>query len=103
MADDLDLTRQMARVVQVFLATPSRPRFGFDLMDVLGMSSGSLYPILAKFTAAGWLRSEREDVDPAVVGRPVRRNYFLTGDGRVAAVRSLERVGQVYRVPRSQL
>jgi DNA-binding PadR family transcriptional regulator len=50
-------------------------------MDQIGVSSGTLYPLLARFERAGWLRGKWEVVDPAEVGRPRRRYYTLAGVG----------------------
>jgi PadR family transcriptional regulator, regulatory protein PadR len=99
MTADLELTPQMARVVQAFLAAPDTPRFGFELMELLRMSSGTLYPILTRLAVAGWLQLDLEDIDPAIVGRPARRNYSLTGGGKAAAIQSLGRMQDVYQVP----
>lgn len=101
MAEDMDLTRQMARVVRAFLTEPDTPQYGFDLMELLEVSSGTLYPILTRLTKAGWLRLELEDIDPAAAKRPARRNYRLNSEGAAAAVRALERMQDVYRVPDS--
>lgn len=49
------------------------------------MASGTLYPILLRLEAAGWLRSEWELGDPATLGRPRRRYYMLTGEGAKSA------------------
>lgn len=99
MVDTLELTPRMAAVLQVFLADPAQPQFGFDLMETLKLSSGTLYPILAKLWRAGWIRAETEDIDPAVEGRPARRYHQLTEEGEVAAVQALARMQQVYDVP----
>lgn len=50
-----------------------------------GFPSGKLCPILARLEAAGWLIKEFEQVDPASIGRPVCRSYWLIGKGAKAA------------------
>ena len=54
--------------------------------------SGTLYPLLLRFEAAGWLTSEWEDVDPKEVGRPRKRFYRLTPTGRARANAALASV-----------
>lgn len=89
MAGDIELTRRMALVVRAFLEEPSKPKYGFELMESLGISSGTLYPILARLERQGWIEGRREDIDPSVAGRPPRRNYCLTGEGFVLARNAL--------------
>ena len=49
---DLDLTPKMATVLKVFLEDPDQPRYGFELMKLTGLASGSLYPMLARLEGA---------------------------------------------------
>jgi PadR family transcriptional regulator, regulatory protein PadR len=67
---ELKLTPRMARVIKIFLEDPGQPRYGFELMRLTGLPSGSLYPVLAKFEETGWLAGGREDIDPHAEGRP---------------------------------
>jgi DNA-binding PadR family transcriptional regulator len=75
------LTIPMAKVLSVFLSEVESPRYGVDVMEHSGLGSGTIYPILQKLEAAGWVSSQWEAGDPAVLGRPVRRYYLLTPDG----------------------
>ncbi len=60
-------------------------RYGFDIMDLTGLPSGTVYPILRRFEEKGLVRSSWEAADDAFEhGRPRRRNYELTGEGRLA-------------------
>jgi len=79
----------VALVLREFLADPERPRYGLDLMGVTGMQAGTMYVILARLTAAGWLDRTWEDVDQSAAGRPRRRFYRLTGDGEQLAAAAL--------------
>jgi hypothetical protein len=45
---ELNLTPRMATVIKIFLEDPSQPRYGFELMRLTGLPSGSLYPMLAR-------------------------------------------------------
>lgn len=98
-AQDLELTPKMARVIKAFLEEPQRPRYGFELMRLLGQPSGTLYPILAKFEQAGWIAGGKEDIDPRAEGRPARHNYSLTGLGARAARHQLAVLSESYRPP----
>jgi PadR family transcriptional regulator, regulatory protein PadR len=73
------------KVLTAMLSEPEEPWYGLELAKTAGLKSGTIYPILARLEAARWLRSEWEDVDPAVVGRPQRRLYRLTGEGAAMA------------------
>lgn len=86
---NLRVTLAVATLLRVFLEDPGEPRYGYDLMRQTGFPSGKLYPILARLEAAGWLIKELEQVSPAAVGRPARRNYRLSGEGAAAARREL--------------
>ena len=49
---------------------------------------GTLYKALSRMEKAGWLSSVWEDADSATAeGRPRRRLYSITADGRVALSR----------------
>jgi PadR family transcriptional regulator PadR len=59
---------------------------GFDIMDATGLPSGTVYPILRRLDAEGFVRSRWEK--PAVARReqrPPRRYYELTASGRGVA------------------
>ena len=58
-------------------------RFGFDIMDVVGLPSGTVYPALRRLEAAGYVTSNWEDDGKArKANRPRRRNYQLTAAGK---------------------
>jgi DNA-binding PadR family transcriptional regulator len=96
---DLDITPKMARVLKVFLEDPDQPRYGFELMKLTGMASGSLYPMLAKLEEAGWLTRGRENIDPHTAGRPARMHYMITGAAASAARVQLAALSKQYRPP----
>jgi DNA-binding PadR family transcriptional regulator len=96
---DLDITPRMATVLKVFLEDPDHPRYGFELMKLTGMASGSLYPMLAKLQGAGWLTRGKEDIDPRATGRPARTNYRITGAAVSAARIQLAELSERYRPP----
>lgn len=59
--------------------------YGYQISKETGVRSGTLYPMLARLADAGLTISYVEDVDPATVGRPLRRYHKLTADGVIAA------------------
>lgn len=76
---------QSIKVLNSFLASPSRELSGADLLSFAGIPSGTLYPILIRFEEAGWLTSRWEKRDAGVKGRPVRKLYRITGVGAAKA------------------
>ena len=69
----------------VLQALAKGARYGFDIMDLTGLPSGTVYPILRKFEEQGLVGSNWEAASEAFEkGRPRRRNYELTNQGRVA-------------------
>jgi DNA-binding PadR family transcriptional regulator len=89
MADDIRLSGPILRVLKFMLENPREGRSGAEVSKVLGIGSGTLYPLLFRLESAGWLKSDWEAVDPSVVGRPRRRFYRLTGQGQTKAHRAL--------------
>jgi len=58
-------------------------RFGFDIMDVTGLPSGTVYPALRRLETAALVASDWEDDKKARrQQRPRRRYYELTPAGR---------------------
>ncbi|MCW3814199.1 PadR family transcriptional regulator [Micromonospora sp. DR5-3] len=83
------MTIPVAKVLSALLADAEAPRYGLDLMKLTGLPSGTLYPVLHRLQAAGWLAADWEEVDPATAGRPARRYYLLTAEGVHAARQAL--------------
>ncbi len=83
------LTRTTTRTLVAFLESPGSWRYGYDLMQDAGLSSGTLYPLLARLADDGWLESRWEEAVQA--GRPPRQLYRLTALGRREARQAMER------------
>jgi DNA-binding PadR family transcriptional regulator len=83
------LTQQSLRVLKAFLDAPNTPMAGADIMKAAGIASGTMYPILLRLWKQGWLDREWESESAEKLGRPRRRYYSLTPDGRVAAYDAL--------------
>ncbi len=93
------MTLQTQLVLRALLDEPSKERYGLELCDLVGLPSGTIYPILARLEQVGWVDSAWED--PAAheaARRPRRRFYRLTPDGAEQARDALSRA---YR-PRTQ-
>lgn len=57
-------------------------RFGFDIMEVTGLPSGTIYPALRRLEALELVTSDWEkDLKARKEGRPRRRYYELTPAG----------------------
>jgi PadR family transcriptional regulator, regulatory protein PadR len=85
MTNPLRVTAAVSKVLAAFLEDPQADRYGLDLMRVSGHPSGTLYPILLRLQNAGWVEAYWEEIDPVAAGRPARRYYRLTPDGRISA------------------
>lgn len=58
-------------------------KFGFDIMEVTNLPSGTVYPALRRLESQALVRSDWEtDDDARDHARPRRRYYELTGAGR---------------------
>ncbi|MEU4162971.1 helix-turn-helix transcriptional regulator [Actinoplanes sp. NPDC026670] len=93
------VTVAVAVVLRAFLDDPAEQRYGYDLMKQTGFGSGKLYPILDRLEKAGWLERSHENADPAVLGRPARVHYRLTGVGTRAATLELAALNDRLRRP----
>jgi DNA-binding PadR family transcriptional regulator len=67
----------------VLQAVAQGHRFGFDIMDVTQLPSGTVYPALRRLEAFGFVASDWEaETKARRQARPRRRNYQLTAAGR---------------------
>jgi DNA-binding PadR family transcriptional regulator len=83
------LTRTATAALLAFLEAPRSWRYGYDLMKATDLSSGTLYPLLARLAEDGWLESRWEE--SGLPGKPPRQLYRLTATGRSQARDALER------------
>lgn len=54
-------------------------RHGYDLVRATGVKSGTVYPLLIRLEAQGYLEAQWQP--PAAPGRPPRHAYRLTAQG----------------------
>ena len=86
------MTLPTARVLDALLSQPGDWQHGYALMKRADLSSGTLYPLLARLLDDGWLETDWED--PAEPGRPRRHLYRLTALGQASAREALARARQ---------
>jgi DNA-binding MarR family transcriptional regulator len=90
------ITYPIACVLQ---ALASGFHYGFDIMEFTDLPSGTVYPILRRFEANGFVQSRWESLEEALTeGRPRRRYYELTAAGREALSVAAERFRQHERI-----
>jgi len=84
--------------VLVLNAIAAGYQYGFDIMDVTGLASGTVYPALRRLERLGMLRSRWENERQALdEQRPPRRYYEITRAGRVVLGEGLARFPGVER------
>lgn len=67
-------------------------RYGFDIMDVTGLPSGTVYPALRRLERDGLITAKWENESVAFAEqRPARRYYRTTRAGRQSLVHLIER------------
>jgi DNA-binding PadR family transcriptional regulator len=68
-------------------------RYGFDIMRITGLPSGTVYPLLRRLEGNALVTSDWEDEDRARDdARPARRYYRITPLGAAALDEARERV-----------
>jgi PadR family transcriptional regulator PadR len=78
--------------VMVLHALARGHRYGFDLMEQTGLTSGTVYPALDRLETLGLARSRWEDADVAhAEKRPPRRYFEITAEGKRALIDALDR------------
>jgi DNA-binding PadR family transcriptional regulator len=93
---DIDIAMRTKRLglgtLAILQALEGSRRFGFDLMDATGLTSGTVYPALERLEDLAYVRSRWED--DAVAhrdGRPARRYFEITPLGSRALGDALAR------------
>ncbi len=78
--------------IAILAALDQGRRFGFDIMDATGLTSGTVYPALERLQDLGFVRSRWENEALARrEARPARRYFELTHTGTDALAAALER------------
>lgn len=75
--------------IKVLRAIAAGSRYGFDIMDVTGLPSGTVYPILGRLERNGLVSCSWEETEEwREAGRPARKYYRLTDAGKVAVAQA---------------
>ena len=79
------LSRVTAATIDVLsvLDASAQPSWGLAIIKSSGRPAGSVYPILERLEASGWVTSSWEENDER--SGPRRRFYELTAEGATAA------------------
>ncbi len=87
----LRMTVGVLAVLGALLDRPDTELYGLEIVRASGLEPGTIYPILQRLRGAGWVSDRWEDPEPAhTEGRPPRRYYRLTAEGRARAVHALQ-------------
>ena len=90
------LTHATALILQ---ALASGSRHGFQIMEVTGLPSGTVYPVLRRLEREVAVESEWAPADEArAAGRPARRVYGLTESGQQVAELARQRLANTHRI-----
>ena len=83
---------QTLALLAAFIERPLAWRHGYELSSETNLRSGTLYPVLMRLNDRGFLDSKWEPSE--LPGRPPRRMYKLTTQGRAFAKEQLASVAQ---------
>ncbi|MDX1493808.1 MAG: PadR family transcriptional regulator [Longimicrobiales bacterium] len=90
------LTHATSLILQ---ALASGRRHGFQIMEVTGLASGTVYPVLRRLEKEAMVDSRWEDEEAARdAGRRRRRIYHLTASGQLLAEKARQRLARTQRV-----
>lgn len=82
------ITPQVGAVLSVLASNPDRERYPLEICEATGLLSGTVYPIMTRLAAAGWIMDRWEEIDRRAEGRPARRYWRLVPE-HVEPVRAL--------------
>jgi DNA-binding PadR family transcriptional regulator len=86
--------------VAVLHAIADGKRFGFEIMDATGLTSGTVYPTLDRLEEARLVKSSWEDARVAHRdGRPPRRYFMMLPAGAEALGEAMQRYKSLRPVP----
>jgi DNA-binding PadR family transcriptional regulator len=79
-------------VAAILQALDNGYQYGFDIMDVTGLPSGTVYPALRRLEEGGYVASKWEKHTIAQAAqRPPRKYYELTKEGKEALAEAVQR------------
>lgn len=94
------IVRMTYATALVLQALDSGHRYGFDIIDVTNLKSGTVYPLLRRLEEAGVIRSKWEHVSISrSSNRPPRKYYELTKAAETSVVTAKERFPSLSALP----
>src|SRR5262249_51875583 len=79
-------------VAVILQALENGYQYGFDIMDVTGLPSGTVYPALRRLEGTGYVGSKGEKHGiGARAARPPPKKYGLTKEGKEALAEAVKR------------
>jgi PadR family transcriptional regulator, regulatory protein PadR len=79
---------QTLNLLSALADEPAAWHHGYELTRLVGLQSGTLYPILMRLEAHGYLQAQWQHT--GVAGRPLRHAYRLTASGRKFVAEQLQ-------------
>ena len=89
MANDIKYTQLELRFLSIFLNNQHKTFYASEIGEILGVSYGSVVPLLMRFEKAKWLEFDWEDIDPKIEGRPKRKLFKLSDIGMTKAKQAI--------------
>lgn len=86
------LSNHARYLLAALLDARCRWSYGYELASLTGIKSGTLYPLLIRLEAQGYLEAEWQQ--PVASGRPPRHAYRLTAAGQQLVHREASALGQ---------
>jgi DNA-binding PadR family transcriptional regulator len=100
MPSEAKLSHTAAMILQ---AIDAGSGYGFSVMEMTGLPSGTVYPAMRRLERDGLIRSQWERQSIADAGqRPPRKYYKLTRDGRATLEASQKRYPLLARLAESE-
>ena len=87
-------------LLAALLDARGRWSYGYELASLTGIKSGTLYPLLIRLEAQGYLQAEWQQ--PVASGRPPRHAYRLTAAGQQIARAEAAPYNQAAAAPESR-
>jgi DNA-binding PadR family transcriptional regulator len=78
----LKITDNVVQLFNVMLERPDKLWYGLELAGAGGIGSATVYQALTRMERAGMLRGHWEAETSSELGRPQRRLYVLTAEGK---------------------
>jgi PadR family transcriptional regulator, regulatory protein PadR len=95
------LSEHARKVLSALLDARKDWSHGYELCRVTGVKSGTLYPLLIRLEAKGYL--DAKWLEPSQVGRPPRHVYRLTASGVALARDNPPLAAEVARIGKDAL